>query len=653
MRAAMTSRSLALPLACAAAIVAAIATLSAQQPSAPQAPSPIFRSGVDAVQVDVLVSGPDGKPVTGLRADDFELLEDGRPQVITSFGEVNIPIVPPAPVSAATRHSDVATNRLAEGRLYVIAVDEILPDLALRARHHLRTFIEQRFEPTDIGAVVNIGAAPSTAGQDFTSDRGLLLAAVNRIQGWPPMPGDIVMNQRRRAAALRALVTSLAKIDGRRKGLILITHDVGDVFGVLDYTGGVRSLAFEDLRAAMIEAMRGGVAIYPIDPCGLPTGGALGDAEGPAGGACQVDVDRVMNFRRMGASTGGAAVINSNDIEATLTRIVSDSSNHYVLGFTSTNDRRDGRYRRLEVRARRPGLTVRTRDGYIGPTTATPPTAITDVKVKLSPPVREALGNPIANGAVPMQALAVALPSSNGKDSRVILSTALDATRLGLSESDGVMRGDVEVAAAAIAATGKLAGAQHVVLNVALRRESFARASERGFRVLDVMKLRPGRYQLRVAGANTASVRGGSVVYDLDVPDFQQGPVTLSAPLIASASDGAVALTTPTGRSAAIPFSPTLQREFDGSAPLSIYMEAFDNLGGNKPRTIDVSVALRGEDGREARRLTDRRTRTAKGVEAFSMTLPLADIPSGAYTLQARATSGDATSSRSIAIRIR
>ena len=77
--------------------LAAITTVSAQQ-----SPPPTFRAQIDAVQVDAFVTDRAGNPVRNLQLDDFELLEDGRPQVITSFSEVNIPINPPPPFSPGT-----------------------------------------------------------------------------------------------------------------------------------------------------------------------------------------------------------------------------------------------------------------------------------------------------------------------------------------------------------------------------------------------------------------------------------------------------------------------------------------------------------------------------------------------------------------------
>src|SRR5262245_13400710 len=120
----MKTRLLAALLAGAACAVG----LRAQQP-APQEPPPIFRVQVDAIELDAFVTDALGNPVTDLEPADFEVLEDGRPQTITSFSLVNIPIerVERPLFSPREIEPDVQTNIRGEGRLYVIALDEVRP----------------------------------------------------------------------------------------------------------------------------------------------------------------------------------------------------------------------------------------------------------------------------------------------------------------------------------------------------------------------------------------------------------------------------------------------------------------------------------------------------------------------------------------------
>ena len=628
--------------------------LSAQQP-----PAPTFRSQVEAVQVDVFVTDRAGNPVRNLRLEDFQVLEEGTAQTITSFSEVNIPISPPAPYAPLAARPDVATNSGSDGRLYVIAVDEVGADLALRARHYLTTFIERHFEANDVGVVVNIGRGLSSQAQDFTSDRGLLLAAINRLKGWPrasslpgpkPEPEPPEFAARSRAAALKALIASLAGIQGRRKALIYITEDVGDVYSVIDYKSGVRSLEFEDLRTAMTDAMRGGVAIYAINACGLSPGGMLGETLSNDTGPCDVDLERAAAFRRMSEATGGFAVVNSNSVSDAFERIVRESSSYYILGFTSTNERRDGLYRRLDVRVLRPGLTVRARDGYIAPSRSR--SQAEDRRTNATPAgLRDVIAAPVANGAVPMKVFAAAFKGPEGNDARVVITAEFDVSRLALAAAGDTMRGSLELASAAISDGGKVTRGQPQVFDVRLKPDSYAQAMAHGFRTQSTITLTPGRYQLRVAGGNTQAQRMGSVMYDLEVPDFGKGRLTLSAVALSAPGDDRPITVMPRGANV-LPFFPTLNREFAAGTRISLYVEVYDNAGGRQPNTLELKVEVRDQQGRIVRSGSDRRTRTTKGTETFQVEVPLI-VEAGIYALHVEATSGTDSVRRDVPIRVR
>ena len=626
---------------------------------AQQTPPPTFRSQVEAVQVDVFVTDRDGNPVRDLRPDDFEVLEEGTLQTITSFSEVNIPITPPPPYAPLAARPDVATNSGSEGRLYVIAVDEVGADLALRARHYLTTFIERHFEANDVGVVVNIGRGLSSQTQDFTSDRGLLLAAINRLKGWPratslpgpqPEPEPPEFAARSRAAALKALIASLAGIQGRRKALIYITEDVGDVYSVIDYKSGVRSLEFEDLRTAMTDAMRGGVAIYAINACGLSPGGRLGETLSNETAPCDVDLERAAAFRRMSEATGGFAVVNSNIASDAFERIVRESSSYYILGFTSTNNRRDGLYRRLDVRVRRPGLTVRARDGYIAPSRSTSRAEETRTNAPAGG-IRGVITSPVANGAVPMRLFAAAFKGSKGNDARVVITTEFDVSKLGLTAAGQTRRGSLELASAAISAAGKVTRGEPQLFDIALKPDSYAQATAYGFRTQSTITLPPGRYQLRVAGGNTQAQKIGSVMYDLDIPDFRKGRLTLSAVALSVSGVDRPITVMPRGANV-LPFFPTLNREFAAGTRISLYVEVYDNAGSRQPNALELKVEVRDQQGHTVRTGSDRRTRMTKGTETFLVEVPL-NIEAGGYALHVEATSGKDSISSDVPITVR
>ena len=151
-----------------------------------QAPQqPTFRVQVDAVEIDASVTDASGNVVTDLTRDDFEILEDGRPQTITSFALVNIPRArPDRPLFAPNRiEPDVQSNNQAEGRLYVIALDQVRGQQILRTRRFVRRFLEQYFAPNDLGAVIFLGRADHSKAQGLTNNPRLLLQAVDSFTG--------------------------------------------------------------------------------------------------------------------------------------------------------------------------------------------------------------------------------------------------------------------------------------------------------------------------------------------------------------------------------------------------------------------------------------------------------------------------------------
>ena len=115
--------------------ILATATLLAEPTPGPQ-DMPTFRAGVQMIDVDVVVTDKDGKPVRDLTTDDFEIVEGGKPQTIRTFSLIDLPFEEPAALAARRSREverDVVTNTAPEGRTYILLVDGGYPDL--KARH--------------------------------------------------------------------------------------------------------------------------------------------------------------------------------------------------------------------------------------------------------------------------------------------------------------------------------------------------------------------------------------------------------------------------------------------------------------------------------------------------------------------------------------
>jgi VWFA-related protein len=166
-----------------------------------------------------------------------------------------------------------------------------------------------------------------------------------------------------------------------------------------------------DYRRLLDRANRETVSFYPIDPRGLAVFDTPIDAVSPTGvrsGGAADEMGRVRGrletLKNLASATDGF-VSESNDFNASMKRIADDLSDYYLLGYTSTNAKLDGKFRKITVRVKRPGVQVRARRGYLAATeaelaaSATPPPP-TDPAVRLRETALAALGTAPANRVV-------------------------------------------------------------------------------------------------------------------------------------------------------------------------------------------------------------------------------------------------------------
>ena len=164
-------------------ILSSVAGLAGQQESRPQ-----FRTGVELVQLDVTVLDNQRRPVTGLNASDFTVLDDGVETPIRAFTPVELarPLAAP-PVWAGDISPDAVTNQATreDGRLLVILLDRsIPPEQPTITARKIATNAVQSLGPNDLAAVLSTrnGAVQGLAVQNLTADRPRLLRAINAIE---------------------------------------------------------------------------------------------------------------------------------------------------------------------------------------------------------------------------------------------------------------------------------------------------------------------------------------------------------------------------------------------------------------------------------------------------------------------------------------
>ena len=398
-------------------LLAAVALQSPQQP--------VFRSGVQVVEVDARVFDRDGRFVTTLTRDDFEILEEGAPQQIVALTLVGGGVVatdqPNAvgPTGFADRTyqpTNPPTYQPSGRQTWIFFFD--LNHLSAgsgfsRAREAVEEFIMKRFREGDLAGVVAGGTMvngrltsvrnelissvksvkPDTdqrnlmiemtrewprfrdeeeALQVARNNRQAVQAATTRACGDDPsacqMADSAVRNKAQRIAALvqkatfdtfnaiNALASGLARIPGPKTVVFL-----SDGFN----TSGVETA----LRTAVGQTARAGARVYAIDVRGLNRGSQrnmmdAAAADDAAGGTPQID-GLADGVNSLAIDTGGMMIRNENNIGRALDTIASDTGTYYVLGYQPANTAFDGKYRKIEIRVKRPGLRVRARQGYL------------------------------------------------------------------------------------------------------------------------------------------------------------------------------------------------------------------------------------------------------------------------------------------------
>jgi VWFA-related protein len=689
-------------------LAAVVARPAAQQPASRQPntadqPPVTFRVEINYVEVDAAVFDRQGRFVNDLTRDDFQVLEEGVPQDVSNFSLVNIPIER-AERPLFARHPiepDVASNATPfEGRVYVLVLDDLqtAPYRSGLVRKAARQFIEQAMAANDVAAVVYTSGR-GEAGQEFTSSKRLLLASVDRFLGRKlrsttlerldqyqrqrSIPGpssgqgsrinDPLDMERGRDArssldALRNISEYVGGIHGRRKAIVYLSEGID--YDIYDFNNREATTIQEAMRDVIASATRANVSIYGIDPRGLTalgeesieaTGGFPEDPQANLSMQSFQDELRIsqISLRSLSEDTGGYAAVNSNDFSKAWERVVADNSSYYVLGYYPKNDKRDGRFRRIEVKVRREGVEVRTRKGYTAPRGKAPAAPRQSPNEKTSPELRRALDSPLPLPALTLRAFAAPFKGA-APNASVAIGIEAEGRDLVFQEKDGKFVNDLEMSVVAIDSAAKIRDGARDVVNMGLKPDTRSRVAQTGIRMQSRLELPPGRYQLRMAARETGGGRVGSVTYDLDVPDFTKAPLTMSGIVIASGEgQGVMTAKADEELRTVLPMPPTASREFRAADTLSTFAEIYDNQA-QPPHKVDITTTVLTDDGRTVFNTAEERNSAElqgkSGGYGVTAKIPLAGFTPGLYVLKVDATSRagkPTTITREVPFRIR
>jgi hypothetical protein len=310
------------------------------------------------------------------------------------------------------------------------------------------------------------------------------------------------------------------------------------------------------------------------------------------------------------------------------------------MGYYSTNERRDGRFRRIEVRVKnRPGLVVRARKGYAAPRGRAPETkaAATDgPSVELT----EALESPLPLPALPLAVTASVFKGPAGSGS-VVISTLIHGASLPLAEEQGIFKNDLEVIGIATDDKGKAFNTGRNTMNLTMKPDTATRLRATGFRVIQSLDLRPGNYLLRVAAREGNTRKAGMVTYDLEVPDFTKAPLTMSSVALTSAMSGAAPTVRPKDPlEKLLPGPLTTYREFPQIDELALFTEIYDNI--KQAHKTEIVATVKAEGGQSVFETREEHDSSelagSAGGYGFQARVPLKALAPGLYVLRIEAT---------------
>jgi Ca-activated chloride channel homolog len=290
--------------------LAAVAVAGTAARVAAQQPKPLtFGTDVGLVRLDVTVERPDGRFVTDLKESDFELLEDGRPQEISTFTREELPVSMVLLVDSSISVSDrMAIAQGASARF----VGGLRPDDEVRV--------------TSFNERVNVL-------QDFTADKEALRGAIDRITA-----GGATALYNALYATLRGRAPQWAEGRLRRRVIVLLSDGEDTA-----------SLVWEEQVVELVRRREATVHVIALRK--------ESDAS-----------NRSARILRLLAAESGGEVHRPDsirDLDSVYARITDELRSQYMVGYVSGNPSQDGAWRRIELRVKgKRDLQVRHRVGY-------------------------------------------------------------------------------------------------------------------------------------------------------------------------------------------------------------------------------------------------------------------------------------------------
>ncbi len=559
---------------------------ASQQPP-PQKPADdqdeVVKITTNLVQLDAVVT-KDGKVVTNLTADDFEIYEDGKKQDITSFAFIsNVPGAAPQPVAATKEKPGYIPpprpiNANEPHRTIAFVVDDLgtSAESMNQVRRQLRKFVNEQLQPNDLVAILRTGGELG-ALQQFTNDKRILTRAVDQlrwnmcnrvgitvltpIDSGSPKPLCGLNSMLGTIRSLRFILDAMGYLPGRKSMVFMSDHlpvedqddlnflrdssngggsndedpmlrdgdDLSDVGLARNYSAALRKIAEKAIRSSVV--------IYSVDTQGLQVTSLTAADRFYGTGQQYQNVIRNRSMllwsRRAGSDliakqTGGFQVKNSNNYD--LDRIVQDQSGYYLLGYRPTEETFNRKFHHIKAKVTRSGMTLRTRLGFFGVTED----EASKTRLTARDMTNLALASPFA-----AQDVEIGLASFFWNDKAVgplVRSFVyIAANDLAFTPVDGREQASIELHGVVFGDNGAMIGQLRRGATISLSESEYATAIKNGLGLsVDIPVKRSGAFQVRVAVRDRKSSKIGSSGEFVTVPDLKNKRLAVSGIVLSS-----------------------------------------------------------------------------------------------------------------------
>jgi VWFA-related protein len=659
----------------AVAVLAAfgLAVPAAQQPPSPAAPAtpappaaasqgqPTFRGGIDFVSVDVIATDGKEQPVLDLKEADFEITEDGKPQVVQQFRLIKVDGNPrpgdPPPREIRGRDDEELEAAREDTRIFAILLDDyhVRRNNSISVRRPLTEFVQTQLRPTDMVAVMY----PLTPGSDiaFTRNHAQVINAIQRFEGrkYDYRPRNLIEEQYQRYStdtieklrndvtmgALRGLAVRLGSLREGRKSLIFVSEGFTALLppqmrrqdasapedprqtaaGAANGDSNVEMTAewfgqvdvMDRMREVTDMANRNNTAIYSLDPRGLAVFEFdINDTiSGPPSFATDSRALRMTQdtLRMLSEDTDGRAIVNRNTLTQGLGQMVRDSSFYYLLGYTTTEKHNDGKFHEIKVRVKRRGVDVRARKGYWA-MTAADITRANNPTPDVAKPIQSALAT-IAPNLQAARYVRTWIGTERGSAGKTKVTMIWEPLTVGARRDPA---GRVTLLAADMSGS---------VLFRGRAPEATPATPPTGSQRL-VFEAPPGKVELRltvegITGVGTLDTE----IRTIDVPDLTRPEATISTPRVFRARTVAQMQTMAADPAA----MPAATREFSRSERILIRFDAY-SPGSAAPEATAVLMNRAGQ------KMSDVPVVPAVVGGTHQIDLGLASLPAGEYLLE-------------------